>query len=464
MRDSKYRLLRMIVLLLAASCEAPIDVGSGADAGVDASCAADECRDAAAPETCQDAGTPCETDAGTLCFDLTTDPSRCGDCSNSCASGLCTAGVCCEDSGGTVCPDADRGLECVDTQQSDTDCGQCGHSCGQGRCIDGECCATSCGGRCTPPSFREIVALGREEARLGYFEDLDGDGFDDAVFGQQLAEVVFVFWGGEEGGLDFPTVIDFGRVGPGVSFGDVDEDGFTDRVAAVQSQGPPVADQSRIARGLGERAFADTNIELPQAYNPNYTALLDVDGDGHLDLLSRLPGLACIGLRMGDGAAGFDDDRGCVVDYATLADDEAIRVADLDGDGRRELVELRGPPAAELWVHDFASFAVTGLPTSTTIATPGDIPARFYDIWDADGDGRDDVIAFDQDPEDFTWSIRAKSGSTVCELASNLSRQDVHSVVAWTAVGDINADGRMDVLGCSTCAYCLSNLYLYRGE
>lgn len=462
MRDLTHG-LPFTLLLLASACEAPIDVGSGADAGADA-CARAACRDAAPPDTCQDAGTPCETDAGTLCFDLTTDPSRCGGCGKSCASGVCTAGLCCEDSGGTVCPGADRGLECVDTRQSDTNCGQCGRSCGEGRCVDGDCCATSCGGRCTPPSFREISALGREEARLGYLEDLDGDGFDEAVYPQQLGEVVYVFWGSQEGGLDFPTVIELGRVGPGMSFGDVDEDGLTDVVGAVQSQGPPFADQIRIARGLGDRRFADTPIELQQAFNPNYTALLDVDGDGHLDLLSRLPGLACIGLRMGDGAGGFDDDRGCVVDYSTLADDEAIRTADLDGDGRRELTELRGPPAVELWVHDFASFAVTGVPVSTTIATPGDVPASFFDIWDADRDGRDDVIAFSRDPDSGIWSIRARSGSTVCELASELSRQDDRSWVFWSGAGDVNADGRMDLVGFATCAKCLSNLYLYQGE
>ncbi|AUX41415.1 uncharacterized protein SOCE26_028270 [Sorangium cellulosum] len=98
---------------------------------------------------CSDGGTTtpaCEaprTQCDGVCVDASTDPSHCGTCGTTCASGeTCSAGVCapgCDD-GQTSC-----GGECVDLETEEANCGSCGAACEDGEtCVAGECQAAGC--------------------------------------------------------------------------------------------------------------------------------------------------------------------------------------------------------------------------------------------------------------------------------------------------------------------------------
>ena len=91
------------------------------------------------------------TNCSGVCYDLSSDPTRCGTCDGICAeSETCSDGVCqCAD-GLERC-----GLSCVDPISDATNCGACGVSCGSEQvCQDGECLIrcdaglTACGGSC----------------------------------------------------------------------------------------------------------------------------------------------------------------------------------------------------------------------------------------------------------------------------------------------------------------------------
>ena len=82
------------------------------------------CRNGACQSPCPDNQTMC----GTMCVDLRTNPSHCGECRNACPSGRCVGGSCagaCPD-GEVVCPPR---RQCVNLQNNRNNCGQCNRAC-----------------------------------------------------------------------------------------------------------------------------------------------------------------------------------------------------------------------------------------------------------------------------------------------------------------------------------------------
>jgi sugar lactone lactonase YvrE len=95
-----------------------------------------------AGQTCPTGQTQC----GTLCSSLATDPSNCGGCGNACATGLaCVAGVCRPACAAPTigCP-AGTGL-CINPQTDNANCGSCGNVCPPGQACSGGQCKPSCG-------------------------------------------------------------------------------------------------------------------------------------------------------------------------------------------------------------------------------------------------------------------------------------------------------------------------------
>lgn len=83
----------------------------------------------------------CETCGTTVCIDLQSNPTFCGDCQTDCGTGVCVGSAC------EGCPmdlTACSGT-CVDTQTDPKNCGGCGSPCGGGEeCANGSCeCAAS---------------------------------------------------------------------------------------------------------------------------------------------------------------------------------------------------------------------------------------------------------------------------------------------------------------------------------
>ena len=86
----------------------------------------------------------CNTFVGDGCeANLGTNPSNCGSCGHTCASGAtCSGGACSSTSGcttGTLC-----GTQCVNTNTDSSNCGSCGHVCAYSQtCVAGTCTCSS---------------------------------------------------------------------------------------------------------------------------------------------------------------------------------------------------------------------------------------------------------------------------------------------------------------------------------
>jgi hypothetical protein len=115
------------------------------DTSGDGTVKVDAVADAAdAPDTGCPTGT---TKCSTGCYDLTKDPTHCGTCDKTCATGeVCSTGTC-----GTVCGGGTTlcGGLCVDLTKDAAHCGSCTKACATGETCASGACTLVCGGGTT---------------------------------------------------------------------------------------------------------------------------------------------------------------------------------------------------------------------------------------------------------------------------------------------------------------------------
>ncbi len=182
---------------------------------------------------------------------------------------------------------------------------------------------------------------------------------------------------------------------------DVDGDGILDIVA------PPArasGNKLRIWLGDGKGAFRPWSLSFTENGKPQErfsieyggVAVGDIDGDGHLDIVSASHGTGLVSL-FGDGKGGFEIARAGlpVRDYSA----QAVILLDANGDGKLDIVASRdsastGPDGtvdrSQVRVYLFAGrnkgweFKKDGL--------VGGFYSNSLAAWDYDGDGRKDVL------------------------------------------------------------------------
>ncbi len=184
--------------------------------------------------------------------------------------------------------------------------------------------------------------------------DLDGDGRRDLV---SPGHIYFGLGGGRfESSVNLPAA---SPLRPAVA--DLDRDGRPDIVAF---QSVPGGYQPVVLWNQGARSFAMTPIAIPVPVSGSPAAchVVDLQGDGHLDLVVGSTGQLDFGYGTisiyGDGRRGFAD--------PTVQAFAATRVADVDGDGHddllwRDFVRSARPRPPHLGVRRQFGWSTAGL-------------------------------------------------------------------------------------------------------
>lgn len=215
-----------------------------------------------------------------------------------------------------------------------------------------------------------------------------------------------------------------------LALADLDGDGVTDLVApaprALSSAPAPDPGQLSWRRGGPGGPGAASTIEVARG-GAVAVAVADVDGDGRPDLVYATRD--SLAVRRGAGGATFSGETA----RALPAEPLALRVGDFDGDRRADVAVLA---ADGLRVYPGQADASLGTPALVEATTA----LVTLDVADLDGDGRADLVVGRADGS-VGVRLGGPGGSFLAPIALSAG-----SAVQALAIGDMDGDGRRDLV------------------
>ncbi len=256
-------------------------------------------------------------------------------------------------------------------------------------------------------------------ARLG---DLNGDGRADLV-SLSDARGLSVLLADSSGELPTSSAVDAAGVQRVVA-GDLNGDGALDALGD---------DGARLITLLNDGSGVFTQhaiLNLPDV--PSRWTLLDLDGDGDLDVLIEfqfLPNIVLTVLNDGSGRMLGTQQHGKPVNARVLP-------GDFNGDGWIDLAIL--DVGLRVRLGDGSGGFAAAVPTPTQAL--GVAPA--FHVADVDGDGRDDILL---GPTNAPARIEVYRGGNSAVLQPSVTTP-LAAIATDFATGDFDADGRTDLL------------------
>jgi len=161
--------------------------------------------------------------------------------------------------------------------------------------------------------------------------DFDGDGRKDIAYSADKR--IQVRFQNADGTFTAPLVLSDVDVSRELVTGDFDEDGKPDLATATYIAAGPGDTPLIVYRNLGSRTFGQSLIlpRLPHIGNLEQLRVRDVNGDGHLDLVTRSPGLILTYIGKGDGTFRSPSY------YTPSSRPYVLTLGDFDGDGDLDL-------------------------------------------------------------------------------------------------------------------------------
>jgi hypothetical protein len=291
--------------------------------------------------------------------------------------------------------------------------------------------------RCVPTvSFGQLNTLGADLSSSAVaVGDLNGDGMPDMVVANSITPngTVSVFLNDGHGGFGAATQYAAGNNPKAIVLGDFNGDGKLD--IAVGDKVVPWGTVA-VLFGDGHGSFSAPTFTL---VGPVVSlAAGDFNGDGHLDLVAidQYAGYSAAVELLNNGQGGFQQPRGFYTDLMG----SSVAAADFNGDGKLDLAIANSVlPNGYVTVLDGdgqGGFTKVGQFASG-------INSKCVAVGDLNGDGRPDLVVADT----------ALTTGGVGVLLNNgqggflpVSVYGAGTNPWWVAVGDFNGDGNLDVV------------------
>ena len=290
--------------------------------------------------------------------------------------------------------------------------------------------------------------------------DLDGDGKPDIAVADVYGHTISLFRnvsssGSLSNGSFAPRVVLPAEGGAsdnpyGFFVADVDGDSKPDLVACDR-----LGNHISVYRNLAIPGSLDTGSFAPHVNfsvgaDPRYARVADLDGDGRPDLVSANYAANTISILRNIGSAGSldADSFAPAVSLPAGSGPYDVVVGDLDGDGKPDLaVVCTDGPTLSL----YRNLAAPGAITPSSFAARVDLEALAGNdtiaLGDIDGDGKSDLVFGSYQSQ--TMSVFRNQANPGPFTSSSFAPRVDFSNGNWThnvALGDLNGDGKTDIV------------------
>ncbi|MEU9701604.1 FG-GAP-like repeat-containing protein [Streptomyces sp. NPDC047981] len=277
--------------------------------------------------------------------------------------------------------------------------------------------------------------------------DLDGDGHKDVISQDSRGNVALVWLGDGSGALgagaavqlnpapgcdttgDNPCVV---RFPTDVAVADFDEDGTPDLATSNAN-----TNNVSVVLGDGDGTFGTaTQFGLSGGAGPQGISAADLDGDGHLDLVTSNSSTGTLSVLLGDGTGGFGTASSV---SAGVALPSKLELADLDQDGTPDAVVVApgSPGRVALLLGDGAG----GFAAASVLSAGANLSSA--SVSDLNGDGHADLAVASAGSAEVVVLEGDGTGAFGTPLAFGLNG-GTNPQAAATA--DLDGDGRPDVV------------------
>jgi uncharacterized protein YjdB len=252
----------------------------------------------------------------------------------------------------------------------------------------------------------------------------------------------------------FAAKVDFtaGASAYGVAIGDLDNDGKLDVVVTNNASVPPTVSVFRntATSGVINSSSLAAKVDFGVGTGPIAVAISDLDMDGKADLAVANNGANTVSLLRNTSTSGSitSGSFAAKVDLTAGSHPFGIAVGDLDGDGKPDLAV---PNQAAATVSVFRNTSSIGSITSGSFAAKVDFTTGSQPygatIADIDGDGKMDLVV----PNNGAASVsvlRNTATSGTIAAGSFASKVDFTTGAGpyCVAIGDINGDSKADLV------------------